>query len=81
MFHLFFTFILLCIHQHTIIMLQIPRIISNKTFNIEEYSTVKFDCLIEQHKIAAWRISLRHDNIYRYRVKKIIFLYILQFIL
>ncbi|CAF1007423.1 unnamed protein product [Rotaria sordida] len=47
-------------------MLQTSHIISNKSFNIEEYETVKFDCLIEQHILAAWRISLRHDNIYRY---------------
>jgi hypothetical protein len=46
-------------------MLQTPRIIANKSFNIEEYGTIKFDCLIEQCLLAAWRISLRHDNIYR----------------
>lgn len=47
------------------IMLQTPRIISNKSFNIEEYGTFKFDCLIEQRTLAAWRINSRHDNIYR----------------
>ncbi|CAF1586889.1 unnamed protein product [Rotaria sp. Silwood1] len=47
-------------------MLQNLHIISNKTFNIEEYGTVKFDCLIEPYILAAWRISLRHNNIYRY---------------
>jgi hypothetical protein len=63
--YLFLKFLLLCIHQHTILMLQISRIISNKSFNIEEYGTVQFNCLIGQHKIAAWRISLPHDDIYR----------------
>jgi hypothetical protein len=46
-------------------MFQTSRIISNKTFNIEEYGTVKFDCLIEQRILVTWRISLRHDTIYR----------------
>jgi len=48
-----------------IIMFQTSHIISNKSFNIEEYRTVKFDCLIEQRILTAWRINLRHDNIYR----------------
>ncbi len=60
-----FIFILLYINQHPIIMLQTSRIISNKSFNIEEYGTMKFDCLIEQRILAAWRINLRHNNIYR----------------
>ncbi|CAF4992432.1 unnamed protein product, partial [Rotaria sp. Silwood1] len=57
--------ILLYINQYNINMLQNLHIISNKTFNIEEYGTVKFDCLIEPYILAAWRISLRHNNIYR----------------
>ncbi|CAF1042307.1 unnamed protein product [Adineta steineri] len=47
-------------------MLQIPRIISNKSLNIEEYSSVKIDCLLEQRQLVAWRINFRYDNIYRY---------------
>ncbi|CAM2704494.1 unnamed protein product [Rotaria socialis] len=47
-------------------MLQNSRIISNKTYNIEEYGTVNFDCSIEEHTLVAWRVSLHHDNIYRY---------------
>lgn len=46
-------------------MLEISRIISNKSFNIEEYGTIQFDCFIENTILAAWRIHLRHDNIYR----------------
>jgi hypothetical protein len=46
-------------------MLQTSHIISNKSFHIEEYGKIKFDCLIEQRILAAWRISLRHDSIYR----------------
>ncbi len=65
MVHIFLKVILLCLNQHSILMLQTPRIIANKSFNIEEYGTIKFDCLIEQCLLAAWRISLRHDNIYR----------------
>jgi hypothetical protein len=60
-----FILILLYINQYPIITLKTPRIISNQSFNIEEYGTVKFNCLIEQRVLAAWRISLRHDSIYR----------------
>ncbi|CAF4750447.1 unnamed protein product, partial [Rotaria sp. Silwood2] len=66
MINFLFIFILLCITQHSIVMmLQTSRIVSNKSFHIEEYGTVKFDCLIEQNILAAWLIGLRHDNIYR----------------
>ncbi|CAF3467021.1 unnamed protein product [Rotaria socialis] len=37
-------------------MLQNSRIISNKTYNIEEYGTVNFDCSIEEHTLVAWRV-------------------------
>lgn len=47
------------------IMLQNLRIISNRTFNIEEYETIRFNCLIEQGILTAWRVNLRHDNIYQ----------------
>jgi len=63
--HIFFIFIALCLNQQAVITLKISRIISNKSFNIEEYGTIKFSCLIEQRILAAWRISLRHNNIYR----------------
>jgi len=55
----------LCLNQQAVITLKISRIISNKSFNIEEYGTIKFGCLVEQRILAAWRISLRHNNIYR----------------
>jgi hypothetical protein len=64
--HFFFIFILLSINEHIILMFQTARIISNKSYNIEEYGTVKFDCTIEKGILAAWRVNLRHDDIYRY---------------
>ncbi len=63
--HMYVIFIVLCLNRQAIITLKIPRIISNKSFNIEEYGNIKFSCLIEQRILAAWRISLRHNNIYR----------------
>lgn len=57
--------ILLYESQYNVQMFQISRLISNKSYNIEEYGTVYFDCLLEQHILVAWRINLRHANIYR----------------
>ncbi len=60
-----FILILLFSNQHPILMLLPFSIISNQSFHIEEYGTVKFDCLVEHRILAAWRVSLRHDNIHR----------------
>ena len=63
--YFFFITTLLCINQCAIHMLQSSRIISNQSVNIEEHRTVKLDCSSKKHLIAAWRVSLSHDNIYR----------------
>ena len=65
MIDLVITLVLLFQNQQGIYTLQFPGIISNESFYIEEYGTVRFDCFIEEDLLAAWRIRLRHDEIYR----------------
>ncbi|CAF1071338.1 unnamed protein product [Adineta ricciae] len=43
----------------------LKRILYNQTLNVEEHSTVELDCRNER-QLVAWRISLHHDDAYRY---------------
>ena len=57
--------ILVFLNQQYIDSTVLPRIISNESFHIEEYRTIEFDCFTGEHLLAAWRIRLRHDDLYR----------------
>ncbi|UJR31870.1 hypothetical protein I4U23_019344 [Adineta vaga] len=48
-------------------MLPPVHLLSNRTLNVKEYSTVKFDCENQPNQqLIAWRMNLRPDNNHRY---------------